>query len=369
MLKDDLEDIRAGIKTGRFTSEAAVRQGIVLRLLQSLSWPTYNTQIVAPEYTVEGRRVDFALCHPAGKPAVFIEVKQIGQGNGGERQLFEYAFHKGVPMAILTDGQEWHFFLPGEQGDYGERRVYKLDVVERELDEAVKRLQRYLDYNAISSGNAMKSARADYENVARERQIQFNLPEAWRKIVADEDELLLELIADRVESLCGYKPDPDTVAAFVKEGLTIKETNSATAVPKQQPKKITTPPTPTVFPLPHPNQLAKIGFVLNGKFHPARNARDVIVKVFTELANRDGGFLERFASLPKHGRSRRYLARKPSDLYPERPDLARDFSYEFKPGWWLGINLSRAAVKRIIEMGCEVAGLQYGLDLKIYLGE
>jgi hypothetical protein len=37
---------------------------------------------------------------------VFIEVKQIGRSDGGERQLFEYAFHRGVPMTILTDGQE-----------------------------------------------------------------------------------------------------------------------------------------------------------------------------------------------------------------------------------------------------------------------
>jgi predicted type IV restriction endonuclease len=129
MLKLDIEEIREAIRVGRFTNEAAVSQGVVLRILHALSWPTYDTQIVSPEYSVEGRRVDFALCHPAGKPAVFIEVKGVGQSDAtGERQLFEYAFHKGVPMAILTDGQEWQFFLPAEQGDYGERRVYKLDI-------------------------------------------------------------------------------------------------------------------------------------------------------------------------------------------------------------------------------------------------
>src|SRR5271169_845724 len=98
MLKSDIEDIRSGIKAGRFANEASVRQGVVLRLLQSLSWPTYDTQVVAPEYSVEGRRVDFCLCHPSAKPVVFIEVKQLGQSDGGERQLFEYAFHKGVQM-------------------------------------------------------------------------------------------------------------------------------------------------------------------------------------------------------------------------------------------------------------------------------
>jgi len=58
---------------------------------------------------------------------ILIEVKQVGQSKGADRQLFEYAFHKGVPMAILTDGQEWNFFLPTEQGDYSERQLYKLD--------------------------------------------------------------------------------------------------------------------------------------------------------------------------------------------------------------------------------------------------
>jgi hypothetical protein len=363
MLKTDIEDIRTGIKAGRFTNEAAVRQGVVLRLLQSLSWPTYDTDVVAPEYSVEDRRVDFALCHPAGKPVAFVEVKQVGRSDGGELQLFQYAFHRGVPMAILTDGQEWHFFLPAEQGDYGERRVYKLDIVEREVDEAVMRLERYLEYRAICSGDAMKAARADYQNVARERQIKASLPEAWCKLVEDEDDLLLELIADRVESLCGYKPDPDTVAAFLRETTDSKQPIITPAASPAKPHPTTRSALPsTVTPLPN-QQLAYRGFVLHGQMHPARNARDVLVKVFTELANRDATFLERFAALPKHGKTRRYLSRKQNELYPGRPDLVRDHSFELKPGWWLGINLSRRAVAEIIKMACEVAGLQYGADL------
>jgi predicted type IV restriction endonuclease len=139
---------------------------------------------------------------PAEKPVVFIEVKQIGKSDAaGERQLFEYAFHAGVPMAILTDGQDWQFFLPAERGDYGERRVYKLDIVDREIDEIASRLERYLDYKAICSGSAMVAARSDYQNVAREREIKAKLPEAWGKLVKEEDDLLLELIADSVEGI------------------------------------------------------------------------------------------------------------------------------------------------------------------------
>ena len=108
-LDKHIEKIRLSIKDGHFTNEAAVSHGIVLRLLHALSWPAFDIQIVCPEYSLRGRRVDYALCHPPGKPIAFVEVKRIGQSGGAEKQLFEYAFHEGVPLAILTDGQEWNF--------------------------------------------------------------------------------------------------------------------------------------------------------------------------------------------------------------------------------------------------------------------
>ncbi len=367
MLRREIEDIRESIKAGRYPTEAAVCNGIVLRVLHALSWPTFDIQVVSPQYPVDGGRVDFALCHPAGKPVAFIEVKQVGQGVGAEPQLFQYAYHRGIPMAILTDGQEWHFFLPGEQGDYGERRVYKLDLVEREIEETVHRLERYLNYPAICSGVALNAAREDYRDVARQREIEKTLPRAWMKLLEEDDEILLELLADRAESLCGYKPDPDTVAAFLRHNVLLKSTPDPSAhkagffaggksgvKPHEK----------------HPisSGSLQIGFTLKGQPHPARNARDVLVKVFEALAKDDPMFLERFASLPKHGRTRRYLARTRDELYPGRPDLASEFSHELWHGWWLGINLSRNAIERIVRMACEVAGVRYGNDLKVHLG-
>ncbi|MDP2768782.1 MAG: hypothetical protein Q8O81_02995 [Giesbergeria sp.] len=153
-----------------------------------LGWPAYNTDAVWPEYSLSGRRVDFALCSPPSKPIAFIEVKQIGQSDGAERQLFEYAYHDGVPMAILTDGREWNFYLPGEQGAYDERRIYKLDIVDRDVKECAERLERYLLHSAVASGAAIQSARDDYRNVSKDRQMLAALPTAWRQIIMDEDE-------------------------------------------------------------------------------------------------------------------------------------------------------------------------------------
>ena len=93
-LKEHIDDIRSRLERRQFTSETAVRQGIVDRLLASLGWPTFDPQIVFSEYPVESGRVDYALCHPAEKPLVFIEVKRVGNIEAAERQLFGYAFHK-----------------------------------------------------------------------------------------------------------------------------------------------------------------------------------------------------------------------------------------------------------------------------------
>ena len=113
-----VQDIQSRLKTGQVANEASVTQGSVLPILQALGWSIFDARIVCPEYTVEGKRVDFALCHQPRRPDIFMEVKQVGKSEGADRQLFEYAFHTGVPMAVLTTGQEWHFYLPAEQGTY-----------------------------------------------------------------------------------------------------------------------------------------------------------------------------------------------------------------------------------------------------------
>ena len=72
--------------------------------------------------------------------------------------------------------------------------------------------------------------------------------------------------------------------------------------------------------------------------------------------------------LPKHGRSRPYLALDPSDLYPGRDDLVREYSQKLSNGWWMSTNHSKATIERIIEMACDVAGIHYGSDLTTRLG-
>ena len=215
-LKEHIDDIRDRLKKGEFPNEAAVCDDIVRRLVHELGWPRYQSHIVYPQYSVEGGRVDFALCHPASKPRVFIEVKQVEKIEGAEEQLFRYAFQRGVPIAILTDGREWQFFYPTGEGTWAERKVCELDIITGESEENAEKLNRYLNYESIRTGEAVEAIKADYEKVVQQRQVATRLPEAWSKLVEEADELLLEVVVEKVESLCEHKPTNEQVLDFLK---------------------------------------------------------------------------------------------------------------------------------------------------------
>jgi predicted type IV restriction endonuclease len=215
-LKEHIDDIRKGLEAGQYGNEAAVSQGIVLRLLGALTWPTYDTQIVIPEYGVEGMRVDFALCHPPSKPRVFIEAKQVGNIKGAEEQLFGYDSRIRVPIAVLTDGREWQFFHPTGEGTWAERKVCEFDLTAGDSEENAEKLNRYLNYESIRTGEAVEAIKKDYEKVVQQRQVATRLPEAWSKLVEEADEFLLHAVAEKTESLCGYRPTDEQVLNFLK---------------------------------------------------------------------------------------------------------------------------------------------------------
>ncbi len=215
-LKEHIDDIRKGLEAGQYGNEAAVSQGIVLRLLGALTWPTYDTQIVIPEYGVEGMRVDFALCHPPSKPRVFIEAKQVGNIKGAEEQLFGYDSRVRVPIAVLTDGREWQFFHPTGEGTWAERKVCELDLITGDSGENAEKLKKYLNYESILTDEAVEAIKKDYEKVVQQRQVATRLPEAWSKLVEEADEFLLLAVAEKTESLCGYRPTEEQVLNFLK---------------------------------------------------------------------------------------------------------------------------------------------------------
>ena len=354
-----ISTLKERLNSGQYQSETAVREAIILPVLLELGWDIFDPASVIRELTLGGKRVDYALCAMPPKKDIFIEVKAVGHSTHADKQLFEYAFHEGIPFAILTDGREWNFYVPGEQGSYDERRVQKLDIVERSPADVIATFRKYLDCKRVRSGEALIAARADYQNISKRKIAQTKIPDAWRYLVAEPDELLMELIADRVETLCGYRPAPEDIEDFL---ITDRQVGPVTSiqVPQSMPKK-TQANTGEKTPVSE----RAISYKIFGVAKRADNATDALIDILRSLAARNPYFLEKVAPLVK-GTSRNHIAKHRNDVYPLKPELI-EYTTEFVPGWWLGTNIANREKMRIIKEACKAEGLVLGKDIVITL--
>ncbi|HVU63916.1 MAG TPA: type I restriction enzyme HsdR N-terminal domain-containing protein, partial [Phycisphaerales bacterium] len=229
-LETAVTDVTVRLREGKYPNEQAISVGIVLRFLAELGWDSWDATSIWPEYQTGEGRADFAICHPPSKPAILIEVKQPGKAEEAVRQALEYAFHTGVPLVVLTDGQTWSFYLPAEQGSYDDRRVYKLDLFERTSAEAAVILRRYLERKQVESGQSLEMARTEYRNRNRRAQAHAAIPHVWEELVEKGEESLVELLAGAVESKTGVRPEEDDVAEFLV-GLRANSPKSPTVSP------------------------------------------------------------------------------------------------------------------------------------------
>ncbi|MDQ7032147.1 MAG: hypothetical protein Q9M37_05465 [Desulfonauticus sp.] len=188
----------------------------------------------------------------------------------------------------------------------------------------------------------------------------MNLPKAWEALLKEQDSLLLELLSEKVEDICGYKPDLDTCSNFLKKQVISSNIMQPTIKEKPLPSsQLESQKNAHVA-----SHLNRFSFTYNGKEITAQSARDLMTKIFELLHKEYSRFFERFASR-KHGRKRRYLSQDKYELYPGRPDLAEQHSIEIATGWWLGTNYSRKNIKDIIDLALEVADSRLRKVIKV----
>lgn len=368
---------------GGYPNEAQVSVSIVLPVLRELGWDDADPQQVCPEYGSGGGRVDFALMGANHRPAVFVEVKGIGRSvsGQGERQLFEYAFHEGVPLCVLTDGRDWNFHLPGAQGSYDNRRVHRLLLDERPIEDCKAMLTRYLARDRVCSGAAWEDAQRDYRDSMRQREAERALPGAWRTLLDGADDLLVEMLADRAEGLCGIRPQEAQVAAFLR-GQAGMASNAGPVAPRGATPRSADPVSiPAALPRPPadrpgvPAQPAaarktassprqSLVYRLLGTEYQASNARQAFVDILRQLVAHDPSRVPELAAAVK-GRTRNHVARSQAEIYPQRPDLAD--AEEIGAGWLVGLNISNRDKQRILVAACDAWGLRWGEDLAITL--
>ncbi|MCA0993964.1 hypothetical protein [Alloyangia pacifica] len=371
-----VEKIVSRLRGGAYANEAAVSVGVILPILRALGWDDADPHQLVPEYSVSSGRVDFALFGATRKPSVFIEAKGVGRNTSGDRQLFEYAFHQGVPICVLTDGREWSFFYPAGEGDYSERRVQKLNLLEREPRDIAEVLKRYLSRERVHSGEARDAVDLDFRDLRARRDAQRSIPRAWHSLVEEPEDLLIELVQDQTENISGRRPTASSVSSFLRSLNTVGD---APKKPKLTPKlEVARRSRQSVhddlvsaeedLDKGRQDKKSKNGakghtltYWVYGEERQAKSAKEVLVDVLSDIARKNPSRISEIAKRSR-GRTRNHIARSPSDIYPKRPDLAR--AEEIYDGWLVGLNISNRDKMRIIRTACEVCGIEFGHEIR-----
>ena len=154
---------------------------------------------------------------PHQNRASSLRLSKLKRLREQRNSCLDMLFEGEYQSLVLTDGREWQFFHPAGEGTWAERKVCELDLITGDSEENAQRLNRYLDYESIQTSEAVEAIKKDYEEVVQQRQVATRLPEAWSKLVEEADEFLLHTVAEKTESLCGYRPTDEQVLGFLKD--------------------------------------------------------------------------------------------------------------------------------------------------------
>jgi len=235
-LEDFLLRLR-GDRTIFMSGEEATCQGAILPILSRLGWDRDNVREVIPQFQVENGRVDYCL-KIGNKKAAFIEVKRANEAlDHHQRQLLEYAFGDGVEIAVLTNGIVWWLYLPLLRGSWEQRKFLAIDIQQQGVQTAAQNLRTFLEREAIANDSAVEKARDLHESRVKDRLIRQTMPSAWHQLCEEPDDLIIELLADKVESLCGHKPDHAHLAEYLSTAIGEVQTSHTT-----EPSQTTYPP-------------------------------------------------------------------------------------------------------------------------------
>jgi len=122
-------------------------------------------------------------------------------------------------MAVLTNGLSWWFYLPLSEGPWDERKFFAIDIQQQEIVKTAQYFRDFLSREATTSGCAIERAQKLQAGKEKDRVIRKTIYRAWKQLIEEPEELLVELLGEKVESLCGHRPGSDFLTGFLKARL------------------------------------------------------------------------------------------------------------------------------------------------------
>ncbi len=347
---------RSHVRNGLVKKEADVRSGIVAPVLRSLGWDPNDLASVRREFSVPGGRLDYALLTTHDDVAFAVETKPPGNVDvGATDQLMRYAGWTKARLGLITDGQVWSFYLPLAEGNPNQKRIQTVDLNDGKLADV---LVRYMARDRVLSGEAVKAAEEDRENIGLESAVSA----AWDLLKQPRQDLVALLAKEAAKHMGTRKANMQ-----IKEGarnFLVKELRTARAADARsptnpEPKRRVTGKKPPVTPPGSPVEKAQ--WTYGGTRHAASTFSNAYVEIITQIANDHGGieFYRLFQS--------QFTRRKHKQVAPTSSEAGLT-TRELPGGWHLSTHSSTAEKKRLLARACEAAGLVFGQDLVLGAG-
>lgn len=109
-------------------NEMLTRYALIDPLLRELGWDTEDPNIVIPEYSSGGGRVDYALRNN-GKPVIMLEAKKLDRSlNDAIGQGIQYCLMEGTEYFVVTDGRRWEIYETHKPVPIDEKRITSFDL-------------------------------------------------------------------------------------------------------------------------------------------------------------------------------------------------------------------------------------------------
>lgn len=147
----EVKNIKANRKP--FFNESAVKQVIVLPILENLGWDV-NSNFIFDSH-VNSKKIDYVL--EKGKYRVFIEVKALSDDleiydvlERHEDHLLKYGDASGLDFGVLSNGEIWKFY------HLKTRDRIKVKISEEPLKQSIEELKALLSIESVKSGNHIK---------------------------------------------------------------------------------------------------------------------------------------------------------------------------------------------------------------------
>lgn len=226
-----IEALQSSRQIAVFDKES-LKQTVVMKLLFLLGWDIFNPEEVTANYSVGERQADFCL-RSKNSAKAFVDIRKTGEPlDRFQEEHFELTRRGNAEFSVLSNGIDWWLYLStGENGNMP-GKFCAIDFLNHQSAEISAQLIASLEKNNVDKGSTVKYAQ---KILARRGQIAIKetLPEAWAKIVSEPPDVMVQLLSENVEKICGCRPERTAVIKFLTENSNLSHQPAAPAKPNK----------------------------------------------------------------------------------------------------------------------------------------